>query len=140
MAVFPIGFVQTQQLPQPNEMIPIGGIALWSGAILDIPAGWALCDGNNGTPNLRDKFVVGAGDLYAVDAAGGVVDHAHSFATDGHAHSIQTTHACPGAGGITAWSSLADSNMVQDNNDSGTTDQEDNLPPYLALAYIMRLV
>lgn len=39
-------------------------IVLWSGAIVDIPAGWKLCDGNNGTPDLRDKFVVGAGDTF----------------------------------------------------------------------------
>ena len=38
-------------------------IVLWSGAIVDIPAGWALCDGNNGTPDLRDVFIVGAGSL-----------------------------------------------------------------------------
>lgn len=39
-------------------------IVLWSGAIVDIPAGWALCDGNNGTPDLRNAFVIGAGDLF----------------------------------------------------------------------------
>ena len=36
-------------------------IVIWSGAVVDIPTGWALCDGNNGTPDLRGKFVVGAG-------------------------------------------------------------------------------
>lgn len=44
-----------------------GLICIWSGAIVDIPAGWALCDGNNGTPDLRNKLVIGAGDTYAVD-------------------------------------------------------------------------
>lgn len=39
-------------------------ILLWSGAIVDIPAGWALCDGNNGTPDLRDRIVIGAGTTY----------------------------------------------------------------------------
>lgn len=39
-------------------------VCIWYGEIVDIPAGWALCDGNNGTPNLRDKFVVGAGGTY----------------------------------------------------------------------------
>ncbi|MBA7678649.1 hypothetical protein ES703_86927 [subsurface metagenome] len=43
-------------------------IVLWSGAIVDIPAGWALCDGNNGTPDLRDCFVIGAGSIFAPDA------------------------------------------------------------------------
>lgn len=42
-------------------------IVIWSGAIVDIPAGWALCDGNNGTPDLRNKFIIGAGDTYAVN-------------------------------------------------------------------------
>lgn len=45
-----------------------GLICLWSGAIVDIPAGWSLCDGGGGRPDLRDKFVIGAGDHYAVDA------------------------------------------------------------------------
>jgi len=41
-----------------------GIVCLWGGAIIDIPAGWLLCDGNNGTPDLRDKFVIGAGNTY----------------------------------------------------------------------------
>ena len=51
--------------------IPVGGIIMWSGAIVDIPTGWALCNGSNNTPDLRNKFVAGAGDSYAVDATGG---------------------------------------------------------------------
>lgn len=42
-------------------------ICIWAGAIVDIPAGWALCDGNGGRPDLRDKFVIGAGNTYAPD-------------------------------------------------------------------------
>lgn len=42
-------------------------ICLWAGAIVDIPAGWALCDGNDGRPDLRNTFIIGAGDTYAVD-------------------------------------------------------------------------
>lgn len=44
-----------------------GIIVLWGGAIVDIPAGWALCDGNGGRPDLRDKFVIGAGNAYNPD-------------------------------------------------------------------------
>ena len=54
--------------------VPQGGIIMWSGAIVDIPTGWALCDGTNGTPNLQDRFVVGAGDNYAVGDTGGADD------------------------------------------------------------------
>lgn len=51
--------------------IPAGGIIMWSGSIGSIPAGYYLCDGNNGTPDLRDRFVVGSGNTYAVGNTGG---------------------------------------------------------------------
>jgi len=51
--------------------IPSGGIIMWSGSIGSIPAGYYLCDGNNGTPDLRDRFVVGSGTSYAVGNTGG---------------------------------------------------------------------
>ena len=54
-----------------TRLIPSGGIIIWSGSSASIPANWYLCDGANGTPNLRDRFVVGAGTTYAVGATGG---------------------------------------------------------------------
>jgi microcystin-dependent protein len=54
-----------------TNYVPSGGIIMWSGAIAAIPTGWVLCDGNNSTPDLRDRFIVGAGSTYAVDATGG---------------------------------------------------------------------
>jgi len=82
------------------SMVPKGGIILWSGAIANIPEGWALCNGSNGTPDLRNRFVVGAGSTYAVGATGGadsvtlttdqMPEHNHSASTgsDGsHNHS-----------------------------------------------------
>ena len=63
--------------------VPSGGIIMWSGSIANIPAGWLLCNGSNGTPNLVDRFVVGAGSTYSVGATGGsanaiVVSHTHT--------------------------------------------------------------
>lgn len=52
-----------------NGTIPIGGIIMWSGNT--IPAGWALCDGQGPTPDLRDRFVVGSGGSYQVKNTGG---------------------------------------------------------------------
>ena len=49
----------------------VGMIMLWSGSVGTIPDKWALCDGTNGTPNLQDRFVVGAGDTYNPDDTGG---------------------------------------------------------------------
>ena len=54
-----------------SALIPSGVITLWSGSISSIPSGWVLCNGSGGTPDLRDRFVVGAGTTYAVGATGG---------------------------------------------------------------------
>ncbi|MBI4847050.1 MAG: hypothetical protein HY808_00530 [Nitrospirae bacterium] len=71
--------------------VPKGGIIMWSGSVADIPAGWALCDGANGTPNLRDRFVVGAGSGYAVGASGGYasINLQHSHSINNHTHTTE---------------------------------------------------
>jgi len=109
---------------------PSGMILIWSGAIVNIPAGYVLCDGNNGTPDLRNRFVVGAGDTYAVDASGGAINHTHNFTGDGHFH----TH--PAGSGMDAGAFY----LVDTSEDptTGTTDNANGLPPYYALAYIMK--
>lgn len=93
------------KLTNVGGITPVGGIIMWSGSIASIPAGWALCDGANGTPNLQNRFIVGAGDSYAVDATGGATsvtlteaqmpshNHSgpnHSHSLSNHQHSIQT--------------------------------------------------
>ena len=55
--------------------IPKGLISMWSGSIEAIPTGWALCNGENGTPDLRDRFIVGAGGDYSVGDIGGEASH-----------------------------------------------------------------
>lgn len=59
-----------------SKAIPSGIICLWSGSVDNIPDGWALCNGKNGTEDLRDKFVIGAGNSYAVNATGGSASQA----------------------------------------------------------------
>jgi hypothetical protein len=51
--------------------VPSGVITMWSGSVVSIPSGWLLCDGTNGTPDLRDRFIVGAGGTYTVNDTGG---------------------------------------------------------------------
>ena len=75
-----------QNAPTTSAAIPTGGIIIWSGSTGSIPSGWLLCDGTNGTPDLRDRFIVGAGNSYAVNATGGstdaiVVTHTHTGTT-----------------------------------------------------------
>lgn len=103
---------------------------LWYGSIGSIPAGWILCNGAGGTPDLRDKFVVGAGTNYPVDATGGNINHNHTFTGDGH------THTLPAGPVINAGAVMSDT--TQSANATGTTDNANNLPPYHALAYIMK--
>jgi hypothetical protein len=116
MVAFPMTFAPMPSLVL-NDMIPIGGIIQWSGSILSIPSNFQLCDGTNGTPDLRDKFIVGAGSTYAVDDAGGAVDHNHGPVS---------LESFPPTPVVQAWT-------------GSVTTTEDHLPPYLALASIQRM-
>lgn len=104
-------------------------IVLWSGAIVDIPDGWVICDGTHGTPDLRDRFIIGAGDTYNPDDTGGASTHTHDFTTDGHTH-----NTAAGPPNVVQ----AGTGAIISNTDSGTTDPKNHLPPYYALAYIMK--
>lgn len=103
---------------------------MWYGSIASIPAGWILCNGAGGSPDLRNKFVVGAGDTYAVDANGGAVTHSHTFIGDGHTHDLDIGE------GVGAGIDLDDTTGI--GLTTGTTSSDNGLPPYHALAYIMK--
>lgn len=64
----------------------IGLIVMWSGAIVDIPKGWHLCDGTDGTPDLRDRFMLGAGLSVAPGDIGGSLLHNHLASADPDEH------------------------------------------------------
>ena len=140
--------------------IPLGVITLWYGSIGSVPTGWYLCDGANGTPDLRDKFVVAAGSTYAVAATGGsadavVVSHTHTATstptvTDpGHTHTTNAQRIKPG-GGISGGGSGETAATIDSNTtgitvavattiaSAGVSGTNANLPPYYALAYIMK--
>jgi microcystin-dependent protein len=117
-------------LSQPN--FPIGTIELWQGSIASIPSGWFLCDGTNGTPDLRNNFVVGAGDSFAPGDSAGTITHTHDFTSDVHSHVVPAPDDLVSAG--TDFSSDS-ANAVA----TGTTDTKSHLPTFYSLAYIMRL-
>jgi len=137
--------------------VPAGGIIMWSGSVASIPAGWLLCNGTSGTPNLTDRFIIGAGSSYAVAATGGsadaiVVSHTHtatSTVTDpGHNHTYSVVSVTGGAGGGTAsYTNTATINtgnrttgitVGTTNTATGSSGTNANLPPYYALAFIMK--
>lgn len=77
--------------------IPAGLISMWSGSIGSIPSGWYLCDGSNGTPNLTDRFIVGAGSTYAVNGTGGVSSVTLTTSNmPAHTHTATSTVTDPG--------------------------------------------
>ena len=137
--------------------IPSGVITMWSGSIASIPSGWLLCNGSSGTPDLRDRFVVGAGNIYAVGATGGsanatLVSHTHtaSVTDPGHEHTItvanQSTAVDSTSGGdntpiVSSTSLTTNSNTTGISvgiSTTGSSASNANLPPYYALAYIMK--
>ena len=144
---------------------PSGGIIIWSGSSASIPSGWLLCDGSSSTPDLRNRFVVGATSTYAVGATGGsadaiVVSHTHtatSTVTDsGHSHALTnygSAQAGDDNGGApvmagTGYSTGRSPNptntattgitVATTNASSGSSGTNANLPPYYALCYIMK--
>jgi len=133
-----------------RDIIPTGVIVMWSGSIASVPSGWYLCDGSNSTPDLRNRFIVGAGSTYSVAGTGGsadaiVVSHTHTVTDPGHNHTY-TAHLNTGASGPI---SLNDRLPLQTNststattgisiNSTGSSGTNANLPPYYALAYIMK--
>lgn len=77
----------TAALAAASSSMPTGIICMWSGAANAVPSGWAICNGLNGTPNLTDRFIVGAGNSYAVGATGGSVGGAlNTTAAGAHSH------------------------------------------------------
>jgi microcystin-dependent protein len=152
-----------------NGTIPVGGIIMWSGTIAEISSltGWALCNGSNGTPDLRNRFIVGAhsgagtgitsttGPGISTDTAtnpnytpgntGGETSHQLTVAElASHTHTLDTrdSTADNGVGSppnqeFAGWDGGPDRGAVITQSKGGDNYHE-NRPPYYALAFIMR--
>jgi hypothetical protein len=145
-------------IPAASSTLPSGMILLWSGSIGSIPSGYLLCDGTNSTPDLRNRFIIGAGSTYSVNQTGGsadsiVVSHSHtatSTVTDpGHFHTYTEKVNVVGhsGGGTPSGDSSTTSNtstattgitVATTTATSGTSGTGANIPPYFALCYIMK--
>ena len=155
-------FVQTAL----SSSFTTGMIMMWSGTIATIPTGWVLCNGSNSTPDLRNKFVIGAhsdtaGVAYSTvtgsnTTSGGtkdasVVSHTHTATVSdpGHAHSLVaglTGSDLVGGGSNQIYTrtpsasttGTASTGISVSNSTEGSSGTNANLPPYYALAFIMK--
>jgi len=117
------------------NILPKGIIVAWGSDI--IPAGWALCDGKNGTPNLIDRFLLGSGKQKLLTTGG---EETHKLTVDelpSHDHAgIPGTHCeghhCAAYGGG-EWANLKNSALA------GGDKPHNNMPPYTAVNFIMKL-
>jgi hypothetical protein len=125
--------------------IPAGVIVMWSGMTDTIPTGWALCDGTSGTPDLRDRFVVGAGSSYSVDDTGGSATMAHTHQVDPPNTTTSEETNWRDTGDWSSTDRIGEGRQRHRHNvdipvlTSGPASNVENRPPYYALAYIMKL-
>ena len=149
-----------------REALPVGTIVIWSGRLESIPRGWKLCDGQGGRPNLQGRFVVGAGpDGLTAGNTGGSITHDHGGNTRKHAlteyqippHSHKLgrgstdggTPTKPFRGGRLACFGYhgcesMDTHSTQKDGGRGQghsheISQDRHIPPYYALAYIIKV-
>lgn len=125
--------------------VPTGMVMMWSGASSAIPSGYVLCDGSNSTPDLRDRFVVGAGNSYAVGNTGGASTVQLSLAEmPQHSHSYTDLYVLqqalsPGIDidfNATTWDPNGTRTLA--TSAEGSNGSHENRPPYYALCYVMK--
>lgn len=120
--------------------LPVGAVILWYGDAGNVPDGWHICDGDEGTPDLRERFVIGAGNAYGLHATGGqksvqlTVDnmpaHGHDYSTRNETKGLCWAGDNDGVWQNEKWSSTTS---------AGGNQPHENLPPYRALFYIKRI-
>ena len=153
------------ELPE-GVIVPSGVIVMWSGTLATIPAGWALCDGTSGTPDLRDRFVYGPSADENPGATGGassytlttaqLPSHSHTISSDGaHTHNIRGNTGEPSADTaavdsietvqyLEKWNVglISEAGSHSHGGATGSTGSGasiDNRPSYYKLAFIMKL-
>jgi microcystin-dependent protein len=131
-----------------GTVMPQGGIIMWHGAVNEIPMGWALCDGTNGTPDLRDRFVVGAGGRHSPGETGGaemvkleianMPRHNHVNGEYKYLSKCNTQYTSNGGSLDNVGYPEPNLIIVDQVLDSGGDQPHENRPPYYAICFIMK--
>lgn len=132
---------------QHQDVVPAGVIVLWSGTLAAIPAGWALCDGTQGTPDLRDRFVKGSAAGQDPGGTGGAQTHTHAdhvYTPAGTVAGIGQSATGAVKVGTSASNAAASNHTHPAPAFTGTQanlshDSPNSEPPYYKLAFIMKL-
>ena len=148
-----------------GNSLPIGAICIWKGSIGTIPSGWAVCNGSNGTPDLRDRFIMGSnlseigqtGGTAPITTAGGSVTTSDTTLSTNHiprhAHyyndyyAVGSSISAINVSSVSTW--YSDTSRTTNTTGSGqghnhgsfnvTFNSFSNIPPYYALYYIMKV-
>ena len=127
---------------------PIGAIMNWSGTEKDVPPGWHICDGEEGTLDLRDKFILGAGETHPVGETGGeeevtltvgqMPSHQHQYSY--RSYSVRTDGSSTQKANVDITTG-SDGNPVTGNytGTAGSSQPHPNMPPYYALLFIQKI-
>lgn len=130
--------------PSGGESLPIGSVIMWAGTLETIPTGWHLCNGEDGTIDLRGMFALGAGGTYNLGDTGGseevtltveqMARHSHSLSGLMKPDNSSGSLLKQGDGTIFRY---AISNVT--TNYAGSSQPHPNMPPYKALYYIQKI-
>jgi hypothetical protein len=141
----------TDAAPAPESSLPAGVIVMWSGNLDTIPAGWALCDGSQNTPDLRNRFVLGAGTAEYTGSIGGSRTHQHRerehthqidppvsrmrqvYGNSGYPRTRSRNHS------YTVPEQTANRRSFKSGPAAVAPDSVSHLPPYYNIAFIMKL-
>lgn len=124
-----------------GESLPIGSVILWAGTLETIPTGWHLCNGEDGTIDLRGMFALGAGGTYNLGDSGGseeVTLTVEQMPSHSHEYQLRLAASSSLTSGSSPYFTVTSTTKPQTGK-TGSSQPHPNMPPYKALYYIQKI-